>query len=71
MKSDKLTNKILRSFETPSWHLSSETLINRLFEYVQSKRNIQHAKIARAHDCSAFCQGAMCYFCMNLEPVFF
>ena len=65
----KLTNTIRQIFEIPSWHLPSE--INRLYEYVGSERNIQRAKIARAHDCSAFCQGAACYFCLNLEPVFY
>lgn len=67
---DRLTNSIKKIFELPNWYLPSETEINKLFTYVRNEGNIRRAKSARSLDCSAFCPGTDCYFCMDIYPVF-
>ena len=67
---DRLTSTVKKIFEIPVWYLPSETEINRLSKYVRDEGSVRRAKLARILDCSAFCPGTDCYFCMEIDSVF-
>ena len=65
---DRLEQLIRRVFQIPDWYVLSYVEEKRLYGYCKEACSIQQANLYRALDCSAMCNGELCYFCSESKP---